>query len=726
MYTETQSAVRQLDKKRTLAFGLVLLLIMLIASSISAYLFLTLQKNEENRLAGTIGTILGESIDRISFSGKYHSRLLLEEMQKKLPELAYISVETLSGIIEAHTDSAKNDTRIDENERDLSRKALEKRSTILTERALNGIAVKEVLLPYHTGINPEPSGVIRIGIKVDKARGEQKNTLFIHIFMIISLTAAAIWIMEILSRYFGRRLTDSAQALRESEYRYRGIIENIQDTFYRTDAQGTLILISPSGARLLGYNSTEEMIGKPNASFWKHSEKRSEMLGILKRDGVVRDYEVVLVRKDGIPVPVSTTSTYYHDKDGNILGIEGIFRDITERKRAEEEKAQLESQLNQSLKMESVGQLAGGVAHDFNNMLGVILGHAELAQHLIDQSQPVYKNLEEIRKAAQRSADITRQLLAFARKQTVAPKVLDLNETVEGMLKMLRRLIGEDINLAWLPGAGLWQVKMDPSQIDQILANLCVNARDAISGVGRISVETANCAFDQEYCNDHVEFMAGEFVRISIGDTGCGMDKETLNHIFEPFFTTKKIGEGTGLGLATVYGAIKQNNGFINAYSEPGQGTTFTIYLPRYTGTPEKSWTGEEVAPVLRGTETILLVEDEPTILEVTAMMLQSLGYSVLQAGTPGEAIRLAEEFVGEIHLLATDVVMPEMNGRNLAKLILKKQPMMKCLFMSGYTADIITHHGVLDEGVNFLQKPFSQKELADKVREVLETSKNG
>jgi PAS domain S-box-containing protein len=855
MATESQSAISKLDKKRTLAFGLVLLLIMLIASSISAYLFLTLQKNEENRLAGTIGTIVGEAIDRISFSGKYHSRLLLEEMQKKLPELAYISVETLSGIVEAHTDSAKNDTRIDENERDLSRKALEKRSTILAERTMNGIAVKEVLLPYHTGLNPEPSGVIRIGIKVDKARGEQKNTLFIHIFMIIFLTAAAIWIMEILSRYFGRRLTDSAQALRESEYRYRSIIENIQDTFYRTDAQGELILVSPSGARLLGYDSTEDMIGKPNTSFWIQPEKRAEMLEHLKREGVVRDYEVVLVRKDGTPVHVSTTVSYYYDKDGNILGVEGIFRDITdrkraektlresqeifkamvetlpvaihltvgieqiseyvnpamvklfgytmediptikqwwplaypdetyrkevseewtrrvaraletqlpiepmetkivckdgskkiiswgyitlgeknyscgldltERKRAEKEKAQLESQLNQSQKMESVGQLAGGVAHDFNNMLGVILGHAELAQRQINQNEPVYKNLEEIRKAAQRSADIARQLLAFARKQTVAPKVLDLNETVEGMLKMLRRLIGEDINLAWLAGAGLWQVKMDPSQIDQILANLCVNARDAISGVGKISVETANCVFDPEYCNDHAGFVAGEFVRISVSDTGCGIDKETLNHIFEPFFTTKKIGEGTGLGLATVYGAVKQNNGFINTYSEPGKGTTFTIYLPRYTGTIEQPHTEKQVAPILRGSETILLVEDEPAILEVTTVMLQFLGYSVLPACTPGEAIRLAEEFAGEIHLLATDVVMPEMNGRDLATRIQTKKPMMKCLFMSGYTADIITHHGVLDEGVHFLQKPFSQKELADKVREVLETSKNG
>ena len=394
-------------------------------------------------------------------------------------------------------------------------------------------------------------------------------------------------------------------------------------------------------------------------------------------------------------------------------------RFISERKQAEKEKDKLQVQLTQAQKMEAVGQLAGGVAHDFNNMLGVIIGHAELAMEEIDPTQSIFADLEEIRKAATRSADITRQLLAFARKQTVSPKILNLNETVEGMLKMLRRLIGENIDLAWFPETGLWQVRMDPSQIDQILANLCVNARDAIAGIGKMIVETGNSAFDKDYCDTHPGFVPGEYVRIAVSDSGQGMDKETLAHIFEPFFTTKGVGEGTGLGLATVYGAVKQNNGFINAYSEPGEGTTFTIYLPRYLGTPIQTPTPGSAEPALRGNETILLVEDEPTILIMTTTMLERMGYTVLAANTPSEANRLVRDFASEIHLLITDVIMPEMNGRALAEQLLEKQPGMKCLFMSGYTANVISQHGVLDDGVYFIQKPFAIKELAAKVREV-------
>ncbi len=311
-------------------------------------------------------------------------------------------------------------------------------------------------------------------------------------------------------------------------------------------------------------------------------------------------------------------------------------------------------------------------------------------------------------------------MLAFARKQTIIPVVLDLNQTVESMLKMLRRLIGEDIDLAWLPEAGLCPVKMDPVQVDQILANLCVNARDAIADVGKVTIETGNAVFDETYCADHAGFVAGEYVLLAVSDDGCGMDKETLDQIFEPFFTSKGVGQGTGLGLSTVYGIVKQNNGFINVYSEPGKGTTFRIYLPRYAG--QAVDTQQEKAaeiPLSRG-ETVLVVEDEPALLTMDKMMLEKLGYRVLAAGTPGEAIRLAEEHAGEIHLLITDVVMPEMNGRDLAERLQSLYPGMKILFMSGYTADVIAHRGVLDEGVNFIQKPFSMKDLAVKVREAL------
>jgi PAS domain S-box-containing protein len=408
------------------------------------------------------------------------------------------------------------------------------------------------------------------------------------------------------------------------------------------------------------------------------------------------------------------------DDNGKVVAGIIVFIDITERMRADAEKARLEAQLQQAMKMESVGRLAGGVAHDFNNMLGIIIGHAELAMGQVDPTQPLHAHLEEICKAANRSADLTRQLLAFARKQTVAPKVLDLNETVEGMFKMLRRLIGENIDLGWQPKANLWPVKVDPSQIDQILANLCVNSQDAISGVGKIIIETGNSTMEEGYCSAHPGSIPGEYVMLAVSDDGYGMDKKTLERIFEPFFTTKEMGKGTGLGLATVYGIVKQNNGFVNVYSEPGLGTKFTVYLPRYKGSAAPLPQEALAEPVARGNETILLVEDEPAILTLITTMLTKLGYTVLTAGTPGEIIRLADEYTGKIHLLITDVVMPGMNGKDLAGNLLSRYPHLKHLFMSGYTADVIAHNGILDDGVNFIQKPFSIKELAVKVREAL------
>jgi len=406
--------------------------------------------------------------------------------------------------------------------------------------------------------------------------------------------------------------------------------------------------------------------------------------------------------------------------DGTAERMLGINSDITELKYNQDEKAKLELQLHQAQKMESVGSLAGGVAHDFNNKLSVILGHAYLA---LSESIPpqVHDSLEEIRKAAEQSADLTRQLLAFARKQTIAPKVLDLNEMVTGMFKMLTRLIGEDIQLTWKPAPDLWLLKFDPSQIDQILANLCVNARDSISDCGTITIETGNCTIDGDYCAQHVGTSPGEYVRLVVSDNGCGMDAETLDRIFEPFFTTKETGKGTGLGLATTYGIVKQNNGFINVYSEPGLGTTFSIYLPRFSGTTEQLHKDTAVLPVPLGRETILLVEDELSILNMATMILTRQGYTVLEANSPADAVRLAHEHRGEISLLITDVIMPEMNGKELTTQLQSLNPQLKCLYMSGYTADAIAQHGVLDAGVNFIQKPFSLPDLATKVRKVLD-----
>jgi len=417
---------------------------------------------------------------------------------------------------------------------------------------------------------------------------------------------------------------------------------------------------------------------------------------------------------------IQNDGTPRFDVQGNFLGYIGHCLDITARKRAEDEQKSLHAQLLQAQKMESVGRLAGGVAHDFNNMLSVILGHVELAQEKIVPGHSLFTDLEYIRKAAERSAALTRQLLTFARKQIIIPKRLDLNETMEGMLNMLQRLIGENIKLVWSPGADLWPVKIDPSQIDQILVNLCVNARDAITGGGRITVATQNVAIDAENCGLHLDCMPGEYLLLMVSDDGCGMDQETLKKLFEPFFTTKKTGEGAGLGLAMVYGIVKQNNGVINVSSEPGQGTTFNIYLPRHQDEEELLPKDVPVAPIRGGSETILLVEDELAILEMVTTMLQLQGYTVLAADTPGRAIALAQKQTEEIHLLLTDVIMPEMNGRDLALRLLSMHPYIKRLFMSGYNADVIADHSILDEGINYLQKPFLMKDLAIKVREVL------
>jgi two-component system, cell cycle sensor histidine kinase and response regulator CckA len=409
------------------------------------------------------------------------------------------------------------------------------------------------------------------------------------------------------------------------------------------------------------------------------------------------------------------------DEVGKLVALAEFGQDITERKKAEEEKGRLEKQFLQAQKMESVGRLAGGVAHDFNNMLSVIQGHVDLALMDVDKDHPSYADLQEIQAAAKKSTNIVRQLLAFARKQIIAPEVLDLNDQVADMLKMLRRLIGEDMELIWKPGADVWEVKMDPAQIDQILVNLVVNARDAILDVGQVVIETENVLLDQSYCATHSGSVPGLYVRLMVSDTGCGMDKETLQNIFDPFFTTKEADKGTGLGLATVYGIVKQNNGYIDVHSERGEGTSFEIYLPRHEAEPEDVEPGDAISTGLaRGTETVLLVEDNPFVLEMGNRLLSHLGYRVLIANSAAEAVRAAREFSDRIHLLMTDVVMPGMNGRDLADRIQESRPETRCLYMSGYTEDIIARQGVLEEGVHFIQKPFSLDDLSKKVREAI------
>ncbi len=388
-------------------------------------------------------------------------------------------------------------------------------------------------------------------------------------------------------------------------------------------------------------------------------------------------------------------------------------QDVTERHTAEEERSRLEEQLQHAQKLESVGRLAGGVAHDFNNMLGVILGHTELALEQTDPTQPLHEDLTEIQKAAQRSADLTRQLLAFARKQTVVPRALDLNQTVSGMARMLQRLIGEDIKMVWNPGHDLWLVEMDPSQIDQIMANLAVNARDAIHGIGTLTIETANTRLDESYCSAHSNCLPGDYVLLAVSDTGVGMEEEILRYIFEPFFTTKELGKGTGLGLATVYGIVKQNSGYIDVNSQPGKGTRFEIYLPRHKG-EEIEISSKPVEPIQNTQNTVLLVEDEPSVLRLATLMLQQQKYNVLSAPNPKEAILLANEHPGKIDILMTDLVMPEMNGQELAKVLLARHPNLKCLFVSGWASEIISSENLSQARAHFLQKPFSIKELTE------------
>ena len=515
------------------------------------------------------------------------------------------------------------------------------------------------------------------------------------------------------------------EAERRNQSCLSAIVENQPGLLWLKDADSRFLAVNAEFAKACGLGDPARLAGKSDLDIWPPK---------LAAQYMADDARVMQSKKPFMAEePISdkgeikwfeTFKTPILDKAGVVIGTTGYSRDITARKQAEQEKAKLEADLQQARKMESIGRLAGGVAHDFNNMLTVILGNAELALDALDPAQSVHADLVEIRKAAERSANLTRQLLAFARKQTIAPRVLDLNETIAGMLQMLHRLIGENISIDWRPAADLGPIRVDPAQIDQILANLCVNARDAIAGNGTIAIETANASFAERDVADHEGCAPGEYIVLSVRDTGCGMDAETLSHLFEPFFTSKGFGKGTGLGLATIYGIVKQNNGFILADSRPGAGTTFRVHLPRHANREEPPQKRVPEKTAARGEATILLVEDEPTILNLTARMIEQQGYTVLAANSPEEAVGLAKSHAGPIHLLMTDVVMPEMNGRNLSRILLSLHPEIRCLFMSGYPADVIARHGVLESGAFFIQKPFAKQMLAAKLREALESGR--
>lgn len=515
------------------------------------------------------------------------------------------------------------------------------------------------------------------------------------------------------------KLKSTMSILIGSEGKYRQLIETTGTGYVVLGEQGRVIDANQEYIRLTGHLHREEVIDHEMVEWVApyHLERSADLVRTCVEQGFARNYELDHVTATGDIIPIEINATMLCDAGS--CQILSLCWDISERKKAEEDKQILQDQLLQSQKMESVGQLAGGVAHDFNNMLTAILGNANLAL-MSKPPKHLEAHLRAILDAGSRSADLTRQLLAFARKQAVTPKILDLNETVAGMIKMLQRLIGEDIGFYWRPGHNLWRLRMDPSQIDQILANLCVNARDAIAGVGKITIETANEVIDESYRATHLQVTPGDYVMIAVSDDGCGMGKEVRDHIFEPFFTTKELGKGTGLGLATVYGIVKQNDGFINVYTEPGKGSTFKVYLPRFTdavtGFPVEA---AKAYPSGSG-ETILLVEDEEIILDVAEKMLLILGYRVLRASTHTEALRLAKAHATEIELLITDVIMPEMSGRDLEQHIATIIPGLRCLFTSGYTANVMAGSGILTDDVHFLSKPFSMESLAHKVGEIL------
>ncbi len=514
------------------------------------------------------------------------------------------------------------------------------------------------------------------------------------------------------------------EALGEKGAHLGTLLKTIPDLIWFKDPKGVYLSCNSRFECFIG-RKEDRIIGKTDYDFFDKDLAeffRKHDAAAVEAGRPTMNEEVVTFADDGHTELLETYKTPVYSPSGKLLGVLGIARDITERKKAEDERQKLLNQLYHARQIDAIGRLAGGVAHDFNNMLSVIIGRSELARMSLDPSNPLYQVLSDIETVGRRSADLTRQLLAFARKQTITPEVLDLNETLENMLKMIRRLIGEGVDMAWRPSSGLWPVKMDPAQIDQLLANLVINARDALTdNVGQVIIETANKTIDDKNDDMTEDTVPGDYVCLTVSDNGCGMDRHTLDNIFEPFFTTKELGKGTGLGLSTIYGIVKQNNGFIQVKSAPGKGSSFTIHLPRFSGTSTPASPKSPESKTLGGKEMILLVEDEPELLHVATVMLKNLGYTVIPVSRPREALDLAETLTDSLDLLITDVIMPEMNGRELSHRLTSRFPALKRLFMSGYTSDVIANHGVLDEGFEFIQKPFTIKELAAKVRDVLD-----
>ena len=506
----------------------------------------------------------------------------------------------------------------------------------------------------------------------------------------------------------------SEEELRLVNETLRAVIDTSPLAIYTLDRDRRLRSWNPAAERMFGWNTTEVM-GQPLPTILPEQQHDSlaQFERILSGEETLRGVEAHRLRKDGSTLDVSIWTSPLRSATGETIGIMAVVVDNTERKR-------LEEQLRLAQRMEAVGRLAGGVAHDFNNLLTIITGYTDLLLDRMHSGEPLRRQAEEIRKAASRAAALTNQLLAFSRKHVLQPKVVDLNEEVAEMDRMLRRLIGEDVNLVTCLDSKGGRVKADPTQIEQVIVNLVVNAREAMPSGGRLTIETKNVYLDEDYARTHVGVKAGAYVMLAVTDTGHGIDAVTLQHIFEPFFTTKKQ-KGTGLGLATVYGIVKQSGGHVWVYSEVGKGSSFKIYLPRVEEPASEREAALLPAGLARSEETILVAEDEDTVRALVREILQNKGYRVLEARQGTEALELSQRHKGRIHLLVTDVVMPQMSGRELSERIRLAHPDTKVLYISGYTDNVVVPHGMLDEGAQFLQKPFAPEALARKVREMLD-----
>jgi PAS domain S-box-containing protein len=523
-----------------------------------------------------------------------------------------------------------------------------------------------------------------------------------------------------------RDMTDrraASEALVKSEERFRELFENANDLIYTHDLEGNFTSLNRAGETITGYTRDQALkLNIRDVVAPEYLEQAGRMTDTKLSGEAATAYETVIVRKDGRRIPIEV-STRLILENGVPAGVQGIARDVTERHESEEALRKSEEQLAQAQKLESIGRLAGGIAHDFNNMLTAINGYSELTLRRLSLDDPLRKNIEEIRKAGKRSADLTNQLLAFSRRQMLQPQIIDLNDTIEETAVMLRRLIGEDIELSMNLAGDIGRISADRGQLAQILVNLVVNSRDAIPETGSIIIETKNVNLDEGYSQKHFSISPGRYVMLAVSDTGHGIDEETRKHIFEPFFTTKETGKGTGLGLATVYGIVKQSGGNIWVYSEVDKGTTIKIYFPRVEDAAEINTTPLTTNDFRFGSEKILLVEDEEVVRSLAREVLESCGYSVTEARNGVEALEIVNNGELKIDMLMTDVVMPEMGGRELAEKLAGIYPKLKILFTSGYTDSAATRHGFLDEGANFLPKPFTFNDLAQKVREMLDAT---